>query len=275
MKKLLCAILPVCAGMLTSVGSASADVIGVTFNGTVASFDSATGTRAILGNAGITRLDSLARSSSGTFYSVGGASDNTLVSIDPTTGLAATVATLDYNGTAKPSATLSGLSFSPTGDLFGVAFDNPTISTNLYHINSQTGETTLVGSTGKQDIFGDLAFSPDGTLYAWSTASGLMTINTSTGQATDIGNSGILINDLAFRSDGTLWATRSTSPLSWSNIDLDTGALAPTAFTFAASGGIRGIQFLAPVPVPAAAWLFGSALAALGVFGRRKAVSAA
>jgi len=270
MKKLVSALFPVCAGML-SAGSVSADVIGVTFNGTVASFDSATGIRTVLGNAGITRLDSLARSSSGTLYSVGGASDNTLVTIDPITGKATAVATLNYSATPKPSNTLAGLSFSPSGDLFAVAFNSPTISTNLYHINPLTGDTTLVGSTGKQDVFGDLAFSPDGTLYAWSTASGLMTVDTSTGLATDIGNSGILINDLAFRSDGTLWAAQSTTPVSWSNIDLDTGALSPTAFTFAASGGIRGIQFLAPVPVPAAVWLFGSALAGLGVLGRRKA----
>ncbi|MGY6274526.1 DUF6923 family protein [Methylomonas sp. MgM2] len=270
MKKLLCVLFPVYTGMLASAGSASADVIGVTFNGTVASFDSATGTRTVLGNAGISRLDSLARSSSGTLYSVGGSLDNTLVTIDPATGQATAVATLDYNGTAKPSHTITGLSFAPSGDLFAVAFDNPTISSNLYHINPLTGETTLVGSTEKPDIFGDLAFSPTGTLYAWSTASGLMTINTSTGLATNIGNSGIVLNDLAFRSDGTLWAALSTSPLLWSNIDLETGILNSTANTFAASGGIRGVQFLAPVPVPAAVWLFGSALAGLGVIGRKK-----
>jgi DNA-binding beta-propeller fold protein YncE len=275
MKKLPCALFLICAGMLASVGSASASVIGVTFNGTVASFDSTTGTRTVLGNAGITRFDSLAKSLSGTLYSVGGASDDTLVTIDPATGIATAVATLNYSGTAKPSNTITGLSFSPTGDLLAVAFDSPTISTNLYRINPATGETTLVGSTGKQDIFGDIAFSPSGTLYAWSTASGLMTINTTTGLATDIGNSGILINDLAFRSDGTLWAARSTSPPLWSSIDLGTGALTSTEFAFAASGGIRGIQFLAPVPVPATVWLFGSALAGFGFIGRRQRNSAA
>jgi len=268
MKKLLWAIFLTCAGMLAFVELASADVIGVTFNGTVASFDSTIGTTTVLGNAGITRLDSLATSPSGILYSVGGTSDNTLVTINPTTGQATTVATLNYN-VPKPTGTATGLSFSPTGELFAVIGASSTWS--LYNINPTTGATTFVGSTGIQVGFQDLAFSPNGTLYAWNGTNGLVTINPTTGQTTILGNpNGLSFNSLAFRNDGTLWAAKSTSPTLWSNIDLSTGAVTSTAFTFAASGGIRGIQFLAPVPVPAAIWLFGSGLAGVVGYVRRK-----
>jgi len=51
---------------------------------------------------------------------------------------------------------------------------------NFYAVDGKTGQLVPVGSTGFNEIE-DLAFSPDGTLWAWAKGDGLITINPTTG----------------------------------------------------------------------------------------------
>jgi hypothetical protein len=99
-------------------------------------------------------------------------------------------------------AHLSGLAFSPTsGDLFGL----DTGGTTLYKIDPSNGNLTVVGSTGLVNgrcCLGGLAFASNGTLYAGLADfanSTLYTIDTTTGQATSIGDIGFdSVSGLAF-----------------------------------------------------------------------------
>jgi len=52
----------------------------------------------------------------------------------------------------------------------------------LYSVDKTTGQLTEIGATGFKEIDG-LSFHPDGTLWGWATGDGLVTINTTTGQA--------------------------------------------------------------------------------------------
>jgi len=86
---------------------------------------------------------------------------------------------------------------------------------HFYIVDGQTGQLFPVGSTGFTEIE-DLAFSPDGTLYAWAKRDGLTTINLVTGNGTlilpaaDILVEGLTLDKnqshLFFGADGTdLW----------------------------------------------------------------------
>jgi hypothetical protein len=54
---------------------------------------------------------------------------------------------------------------------------------HFYRVDGETGKLFPVGSTGFKEIE-DLAFSPDGILYAWAKGDGLITINLTTGVGT-------------------------------------------------------------------------------------------
>jgi hypothetical protein len=54
---------------------------------------------------------------------------------------------------------------------------------HFYRVDGKTGKLISVGSTGFNEIE-DLAFSPDGTLYAWAKGEGLITIDLATGKGT-------------------------------------------------------------------------------------------
>src|SRR4051812_34767509 len=95
--------------------------------------------------------------------------------------------------------TLTDIAVSPSQKLFGETF------TTLYSID-QSGTATAIGPTGA--LLNGMVFSPDGTLYA-SGGRGLYTVNTTTGAATMVGNSGLNLRsagDLSF-NDGTLYET--------------------------------------------------------------------
>lgn len=88
------------------------------------------------------------------------------------------IANIDLNGhttvVGPTSVGMLDIAFSPNGDLFGVR------AQNLYKIEKQTGNTTLIGG----DLLSDaLTFSPDGTLYT-TLQQQLATIDPTTGLKT-------------------------------------------------------------------------------------------
>jgi hypothetical protein len=129
----------------------------------------------------------------GTLYAVR-ESDDTLVNIDTDT-FAYTVI-----GPLGVSFEFGGLTYDPNSQtlyMIGGRGNN-----NLYTVNRTTGQATLVGSHGMNDLFG-LAFdSTNNVLYATQFAGGtnFYSLNTSNGASTLIGNMGIGIGGLAYNS---------------------------------------------------------------------------
>src|SRR5262249_35137258 len=84
-----------------------------------------------------------------------------------------------------------GISGLPTrlayASLLGIDFDTGT----LYSVSTANAALTLIGSNGRN--FGEIEFSPSGTLYGFTTGSTstLYTINPSTAAATPIGPLGL------------------------------------------------------------------------------------
>ncbi|MDM8564686.1 hypothetical protein QUF74_03440 [Candidatus Halobeggiatoa sp. HSG11] len=72
---------------------------------------------------------------------------------------------------------ITGIIYLASGD------DSEENKGHLYIVDGQTGELLSVGSTGFNEIE-DLAFSPDGTLWAWAKDDGLITIDLTTGIGT-------------------------------------------------------------------------------------------
>lgn len=72
-----------------------------------------------------------------------------------------------------------------TNMIYAASGDNVTNGKpgHFYRVDGDTGELFPVGSTGFNEIE-DLAFSPDGTLYAWAKGDGLITIDITTGAGT-------------------------------------------------------------------------------------------
>jgi hypothetical protein len=170
------------------------DLVGVQWsftNSSVFALNGATGQGVAIGLSGVTSLNSLARNSAGVLFSVGvGDAGNQLVTINPLTGVATSVAALNF-GADTPS--VRGLAFSSNDILYainnggdpGSASDDD----NLYTINLQTGSATLVGNTGFPGIQ-SLDFSPQGVLYGWAVGGcgdcsgpGLVIINPSIGRS--------------------------------------------------------------------------------------------
>jgi hypothetical protein len=210
-------------------------MIGVTIDGVVVSIDQSTGAGNTIGNCGFV-VNSLAKDSSGTLYS---ASGTKLITINPMTGAGTEVATLNFG--ADPSD-VRGLAFSPDNVLYAVV--NGYSSTgigpdHLYTVNVSTGVASLVGDTGLTRVQ-SLDFSPSGVLYGWDVGLGLITINTTTGVATDVNPSvGATadIQGIVFSPDGILYGACNAVY----KIDVATGAT-----TLVGSRGysdVRGLEF--------------------------------
>ena len=204
-----------------------------------------------------------------------------------------------------------GLAINPlTGVMYATGGFNDGVnayqSTGLFTIDKTTGAATLVGFAGGNCCTGDfgimlngLGFRSDGTLFAngWalggpsypdSSTSHLYTVDLATGTATNIGPSGVTLgrslkySGLAFSDDGTLLSLGSLDAASGALYSVNTANGTATSLSgtglpygtgpihFGVDGGLAFAP-TAPVPVPAAVWLFGSGLLGLIGVARRKA----
>jgi len=265
----------IAVGLMIALVAASpshANLIGVVPNATsspVYNIDTTTGALTLIGNSGIPQLQDLALSPDGIYYASAGLTGNQqLVTINPTTGAGTVVGPIAPGGGLQ---FMNGLAFGNDGTLYGTGTPPGGTSSNLYRIDRTTGATTLIGSTNAPGV-NALDVSANGTLYGWSTNPGpigLRTINTTTGTSTLLGPAGggqQLFQDIVFTPDGTLWGIHPTG-FELYTIDPATGE---TTFKFGGLQNFRGLENLAPVPVPAAIWLFGSGLAAMVGYARRK-----
>jgi hypothetical protein len=111
---------------------------------------------------------------------------------------------------------MDGIAFSLGGTLYGLS-QSPTgtAQPSLYTIDTTTGATTLIGSTGLTGVnVGGLAVDPNtGVLYAGINGS-LYTINTTTGAATLVGNTGFsLTSGIAFEGSASISAVPEPATL--------------------------------------------------------------
>jgi hypothetical protein len=163
-----------------------------------------------------------------------GGGTGTLVSIDPLTGAYTVIGPL--NDALGQNYRLTGLAFHPiTGVLYGSSNNtSPTNPQSLVIVDPLTGLVTLVGSYGQDSqTMADLTFTPDGTLYGWLEPSDddLFSINTATGQATLVGESGIGTygSGLAANSAGVVYFAGEGTGGRLFVVDTITGGVAPVA----------------------------------------------
>jgi PEP-CTERM motif len=112
---------------------------------------------------------------------------------------------------------VTALAFQPgTGVIFGHISNSPTAQ--LITIDPVTAAYTVIGDTGHQ--VPDMTFRSDGTLFAWSKTNkptgnidNVITISTTNGQATLIGNSSFITSQagLSFAPNGTLYLKNGNS----------------------------------------------------------------
>lgn len=266
---------------LIMVSPTHADLIGVqqgspTVTSNVYRIDTTTGAWTLIGNSGILSLNSLALTPDGTYYATGGITGSQqLVTIDPNTGAATVIAPIT---TAVGLTFIAGLAAGTDGTLYGAMVPSGATNSSLYTINRTTGVATVVGSTNAVSIQALDWNDANGTLYGFNgngtqAARGLRTIDTATGNSTLIGPAGgssINMQTIAFLPDGTLWGAGSGTGQLYTIDPLTGVATQKFVGVQPVIPSLRGIEYLAPVPVPAAIWLFGSGLAAMVGLARRK-----
>lgn len=135
---------------------------------------------------------------------------NQFIEIDTTTGAGTSVVTFSSrNNVGK-------IAFAPDGQLF--ATKRGSSDNTLMTVDPATGDVTDIGNASGIVSLGDLAFNSGGTLFSYGAvpsseggALNLLTIDTATGAATLVGETGLGgMNGLAFSSTGTLYGLSSS-----------------------------------------------------------------
>jgi hypothetical protein len=217
--------------------SNSAQFTGVTWTGEVVGIYS-NGEGNAIGATGFTGLNSLARTSDGVLIAATtGPSQPKLISIDPLTGQGTFVNYSFLN-------TVMALACSPSGDMYALDSSGGGVQNDLYRLDLsvEIGCSCIKTFIGEVTAFGltAMAFSGDGTLFAWSTRYGLMTIDPATAVATDVNglaDGSSEIQALAFAPDGSLWGIYEQLY----SLDLTTGL--PTPVGSGSYGNVRGLEF--------------------------------
>jgi hypothetical protein len=172
----------------------------------------------------------------------------TLYRVDIQTGMAIEVGPLNVS-------TANALAFDAQGALYSATWDDG----SLLRVDTITGAATRLGGFGSGfTSWGDLAFAPDGTLFAAVRSSlndgVLVTVNPQTGAAARVGSIGVGdVFGLAFVGTALfgLTADLSTGTGALIRIDTSTGAgavIRPLTFD-AFGGGVRAWSPALP-PVP-------------------------
>ncbi|MDQ2985141.1 MAG: hypothetical protein M3R13_00285 [Armatimonadota bacterium] len=207
---------------------------------------------------------------------IGGVSfaNTQLTVIDSNTGAGVSAGNLDvqgWNSLESVGATFYGTTFgsgnlyswnfgsfvttfiATIGDTRGLAWDGSTMwgvqngNDDLVTIDLGTGAVTPIGSIGFTGVQA-IAVDAGGNLFGWDINTGLLTINSATGQGTDVSTAGGTgdIQGMDFATDGTLYGAREQLY----TINTGTGA-----FTAVGGGGYTDIRGIATNVVPEPATL--------------------
>ncbi len=228
------AIVAIVATGLCGIASGSAlavdDIVAVSWTGDVHTIDSSNGVGTLLnGSRSFVSLNACAKNAAGVIYS---ASNTTLVTVDPVTGVVAAGPTMGISS-------IRGMAFGPGDVLYAyndVGFGSPDV---LYTINTTTGAITQIGLASDTGIQG-LAIDSQGRAYAWDVVHGLATVNLATGATADVSGQGGTgdIQCLAFDANDNLWGARA---------GLFQISTADGSYNLVGSGGytdVRGMEFI-------------------------------
>jgi len=188
-------------GAASLIGTSGfAEIGGIAFNsagvlygyspGSLYTIDTTTGTATRVGLLGVNAPEGgLAfQPGTGTLFAVSSTLSDTLLTINPSTGVASTVGPLGSAGRDT-----SGLAFSPAGVLYGVAFRDGNAD-QLITIDTTSGAASPIGLLGTNvttPTVGGLEFDPDSGILYFSDNTNLYTVNTATGLATLVGPHGV------------------------------------------------------------------------------------
>jgi hypothetical protein len=256
-------------------------------------------TATAIGSAGmyagqtIGNVSGLTTAADGTLYAIAGGF-KLLLKVDPTAGLSTVVGALGLSG--QGSGQFDALDLGMTADCDGVLWLASGTLKQLWKVDSKTGATTLVGSTGHA-IAGLVTHA--GNLYGSGSRGdhGFYRIDKQTGAATLIGDFGPAASSalnsvsMSFDAQGTLWAVLNYVPPTTGTVIPDWNDLAkidPATGAMTLVGPITGPESLrqvgmkgfaitpslcidgssaigAPIGSPWALILMGALLAAAGV----------
>ena len=207
------------------------------------SIDSSNGTATVIGNTGLSSLNSLTWHNGNLVT----ANDTGFYSLNTSTGavtLLGQVSGGNYNGDNRGLASMNGTLYTAVNSGTGGAFDG------LYAIDPGAGTATFIGSMNNITIQ-SLAVV-DNTMYAWSIDDGLMTVDTATGLATDVSaTAGIVGIQSMYMSNGTMYGVGGAGSYS---IDLVTGDFVQVSAPNAGWSDFRGAE---SVPEPMTLSLLG------------------
>ncbi|MBD2094053.1 matrixin family metalloprotease [Trichocoleus sp. FACHB-591] len=201
-------------------------LFGVNLNGNLLKIDPLTGNYNVVGDSGFPGLKLLAESPSGFLYSktqvaVNSNLETSLIELDPLTGKGRKVTNISIN------SHLTGLAFSSSGQLFAT-YNTGQYSTGddyLIEITPSTGAVRTIGNT-HLGIVRNIAFSPDGILYAWDMQNGLATIDTNTGSSSFQGIKNTALVSMTFSNNGNILGQVDTMNTSdFYNVDIVTKSM--------------------------------------------------
>jgi hypothetical protein len=255
----------IAASLLIGTASASPILWVGDSSGRLGQVDVATGNVTLVGNMGSVMTD-IAFDSSGNLF---GITFGSLYSINTAT------AASTFIGNHALGGSKNSLVFGSDDTLYAA-------NTSLYSLNIGTGASTLIGNGGTSySSSGDLAFIGDDLFLSSTGGVGgdkLVELNENNGTGTNVGNIGLFsVFGLATDNNIDLYGVAGVSVY---NIDTGNGAATLlTSFNGQGLVGAFGSAFfeesgaMSPVPVPAAVWLFGTALIGFIGFSRRRKIA--
>ena len=217
---------------------------GVTWDGDAVAVY-ADGEGNVIGSTGLVEINALAGRPDGSLWAATKGPMPELIRIDPATGIAEF---LTFSGLND----IRGLAFTPAGELYAIDSTGGGVQNDLYLYDltyidlCPCIDKVLIGQVSTFGITA-MTSSADGTLYAWSTRKGLITIDKTTAVATDVNaldDGSSIIQSLTFTPDGALWGVYEEL----FSFNLTTGE--PTIVGVGNYGNVRGFEY-DPISFPA------------------------
>ncbi len=158
--------------------------------------DRRTGAATVVGPTRISGINDIAFTPDGALF---GVTEDEFLRLNPLTGAAVVIGSLGFSS-------VTGLASDSSGRLYAGTFN-----AELLSVDPGSGKASLIGRMGSgMSVSGDLAFAPNGTLYATirgSAGDQLARVDVNTGRATIIGAVGFpYVFSLTFDQDGALLA---------------------------------------------------------------------